>query len=282
MDFLSLLIATIILRPYVFILFFMYLLAGAVQLGTRRIILFTLLAYTIAFVSEYSSTRTGIPYGMYIYTGYTHGKELYISNVPFMDSLSYTFLAYFSYSLSLLVTSRLCRSGIDVQLIRDKRHWRSRGVLLLAATFMMLQDVVVDPVALRGAGWFLGQIFYYPDAGIYFGVPLSNFLGWFVVALAIIYLFQRLDSLVEGWRGFKDEGMRYVPYKALLGPACYFATMLFNLFVTFYIGEYLLGLASLTITGMLLYLVRGSILAAEHVDESELRKIVGPYHINQF
>ena len=30
-----------------------------------------------------------------------------------------------------------------------------------------------------GDRWFLGRMYYYPEGGIYFGVPLSNFVGWF-------------------------------------------------------------------------------------------------------
>src|SRR3990170_3143306 len=207
MEIFPLLLSTLLLRPYVFIFLGLHLLAGGLQLGLKRITVFTLLAFLIAFTSEYSSTRNGIPYG------------------PFMDSLSYSFLAYFSYSLALLLVSPVSRKGWRFELIAPP--WHSRGVLFLAATLMMLQDVVVDPVALRGSQWFLGQIFYYPDGGIYFGVPLSNFLGWFVVGLAIIYCFQRLDKKM-GWAMPRAEN-------ALMGPACYFVNMLFILSVTFYI-----------------------------------------------
>src|SRR3990167_6380507 len=216
MEIFPLLLSTILLRPYVFIFLGLHLLAGGLQLGLKRITVFTLLAFLIAFSSEYSSTRNGIPYGPYIYTGETHGKELYVSNVPFMDSLSYSFLAYFSYSLALLLVSQVSRKGWRFELIAPP--WHSRGVLFLAATLMMLQDVVVDPVALRGSQWFLGQIFY----------------------------FQRLDKKM-GWAMPRAEN-------ALTGPACYFVNMLFILSVTFYIGEYLLGLVSLAIFASIFYL----------------------------
>ncbi len=244
MEIFSLLLSTVLLRPYVFILLGLHLLSGGLQLGLKRIITLTLLAYLIAFTSEYSSTRNGIPYGLYIYTGETHGKELYISNVPFMDSLSYSFLAYFSYSMALLLVSPLKRNGWKFELIDPP--WYSIGVLFLSASLMMLQDVVIDPVALRGSQWFLGQIFYYPDGGMYFGVPLSNFMGWFVVGLAIIYCFQKLDRAM-GWATEKAEN-------ALMGTVCYFINMLFILSVTFYIGEYRLGIISLAIFIPLFYL----------------------------
>ena len=54
-----------------------------------------------AFVCELSSTRIGFPFGDYYYTGSTVGEELYLANVPFMDSLSFTFLLYASYCLAL-------------------------------------------------------------------------------------------------------------------------------------------------------------------------------------
>ena len=92
MEIFDILFSTVLLRPYVFVLLGFYLIAGGFQLGLKRIAAFTILAYFIAFISEYTSTRIGIPYGLYHYTGETHGKELFISNVPFMDSLSYSFL----------------------------------------------------------------------------------------------------------------------------------------------------------------------------------------------
>ena len=51
----------------------------------------------------------------------------------------------------------------------------------------MWLDVVIDPLAVRGDRWFLGRIFYYPEPGWYFGVPIANFVGWVVVGAAIAW-----------------------------------------------------------------------------------------------
>lgn len=110
----------------------------------------------------------------------------------------------------------------------------------------VLQDVLIDPVSLRGSKWFLGQMYYYPEKGIYFGVPLSNFLGWFLVGLAIIYCFQKLDRKM-GW-------LAGCAGNAFMGPVFYFINMIFILSVTFYIGEYLIGMISLFIFSILFYL----------------------------
>lgn len=244
METLDILISTILLRPYVFVLLGFYLIAGSFQLGLKRIVAFTVLAYIIAFISEYASTRIGIPYGFYHYTGETHGKELFISNVPFMDSLSYSFLGYFSYSLALLMVTPVTRKGWKFGLSHPP--WHSKKVLFLAAILFVLQDVLIDPVSLRGSKWFLGQIYYYPEHGIYFGVPLSNFLGWLLVGLAIIYCFQKLDRKMGWSKEFAGN--------ALMGPALYFLNMIFILSVTFYIGEYVIGIISLSIFSILIFI----------------------------
>ncbi len=51
---------------------------------------------------------------------------------------------------------------------------------------MTLLDVVIDPLAVRGERWFLGHLFTYPEGGLYFGVPLSNFGGWLLVGWATV------------------------------------------------------------------------------------------------
>src|SRR5690242_9206438 len=97
-----LLLKTILLRPYVFLFLAAFLFSAHRLLGWRRTGWFFLIGWITAFLCEFCSTRTGIPFGLYYYTGSTTGQELYISNVPFMDSLSFTFLLYASYCMALL------------------------------------------------------------------------------------------------------------------------------------------------------------------------------------
>jgi putative membrane protein len=113
--------------------------------------------------------------------------------------------------------------------------------------FFVFLDIVVDPVALRGSRWFLGQIFWYPEGGLYFGVPLSNFAGWAIVGAIIIILFQRIDAALvqRGW--MREQGVRRLPGKALWGAALYYLLLLFNITITFMIGEPLLGCIGLFI-----------------------------------
>src|SRR5262245_9963891 len=90
----KLLLATIALRPYVFGFLLAFLVAGVVDLGWRRTLRFVAWVWPLAWIAEFASTRIGVPFGLYHYTGSTVGRELYVADVPFMDSLSFTFLAY--------------------------------------------------------------------------------------------------------------------------------------------------------------------------------------------
>ena len=103
METLSLLWGTVLLRPYVFIFLAVYLTIAILNMGVLRSLLLTILAYSIAFICEYSSTRNGFTFGFYTYIDTTRNQELWISNVPFMDSLSFSFLIYVSYTLSLFL-----------------------------------------------------------------------------------------------------------------------------------------------------------------------------------
>ena len=252
MELLTLLWGTVLLRPYVFVFLAVYLTIAILNMGVVRSIAFTLLAYIIAFMSEYSSTRNGFPYGFYSYIETTRDQELWVSNVPFMDSLSFTFLAYVAYTMALFLWSPLKKDGWDIRLLDSEPARRSLKVVFSGAVLFMLMDVIIDPVAFQGDRWFLGKIYTYKEQGEYFNIPLTNFFGWLVVGTAILFSFTRLD----GWltRNFSHKP-REVPAQALLGPGLYFGVLLFNLAVTFYIGEWVLGACGVGLTLALSWLI---------------------------
>ena len=76
----DLVLGTLALRPYVFVFLAAYLVAGVLDLGVRRTLLFTACVWPIALGAELSSTRTGFPFGFYTYTEATRGQELFVAN----------------------------------------------------------------------------------------------------------------------------------------------------------------------------------------------------------
>jgi uncharacterized membrane protein len=261
-DVLQIAVGTVTMRPYVFAFFASYLVAAVLHLGWKKTIWFTVAGYLIAFASEYSSINNGFPYGWYYYIDTTRGKELWIAGVPFFDSLSYVFLAYCSYATALLVLAPLKRIKGDLIQLETGRLRRSFSALLLGSLFQVFLDIVTDPVALQGRRWFLGQIYGYKEVGIHFGVPLSNYLGWWLVSAVMIAALQLIDRFVGDNR--KPAGVAAAPFKCLYAPFLYLCVIAFNLSVTFYLGENLMGL-----TGLLIFtlpVVMGTVLLIQKVN----------------
>ncbi len=98
MEFLSLLIGTVILRPYVFLFLALYLVVASQQIGWKRTLLWTITGYAVAFAAEFSSIHGGFPFGDYYYVDATRNQELWIAGVPFMHSLSFAFLTFTGYT----------------------------------------------------------------------------------------------------------------------------------------------------------------------------------------
>jgi uncharacterized membrane protein len=231
----DLLVGTMVLRPYVFAFLAVFLVAGAVDLGWRRVLGFAGCVWPVAWLAEFSSTRTGIPFGLYTYTQLTRGRELFLADVPVMDSLSFTFLAYASFCLA-----RVALAG----------RAPSRPVTaVLAGSLMMALDVVIDPLAVRGDRWFLGHLFFYPEPGVYFGVPLSNFAGWVIVGtigvgfyLALIHRRASAGGAPAPRRpAARTTASNASGGRAWPGVALYYGVLGFNLAMTILIGEWRLA-----------------------------------------
>ncbi len=224
-------------RPYVFAFLAAYAILAWRYFGIRKTVLWLVSGYAIAWLSEVSSINNGFPYGDYKYVYESMKGELMIAGVPFFDSLSYPFLTFAGYVTASFILCKRCATGLKAA--------------ALGALLTMLLDVIVDPIATMGDRWFLGQIHYYVHPGWYFGVPFSNFAGWFLVSFAII------GFNVLAWHIFPKvlyDRTNVPTYQRTnwLYPAFYSSIALFNVAVTFSIGEWKLGISSSVIIALIL------------------------------
>lgn len=250
MNPLRLALSTFILRPYVLAFLLIFLLCSFKVFGWKRALLFIAYAYPVAFALEAISIRWGFPYGMYVYhMELTAGRELWVLGVPWMSTLSYVFLSFFSYRLCVIFFTR------------TPIAWP-----FLCAAAMMLIDIVVDPVTLAGKRWFLGDLYHYPEPGFYFGVPLVNFLGWGLCGFLISFPFaveemfnrRELRRWRNLWRWDTLAGWTWV------GGAFYMAA------VAFWIGEDRLGIVAASVgsaVGLCLSMRRKFLLDQEQIIE---------------
>jgi putative membrane protein len=243
----GLLAGSLVLRPYVFAFLGLYLVAAAAEWGWPRALAFVAWASGLAFAAEWMSTRVGIPFGLYHYTGVTAGRELYLSNVPFFDPLSFAFLAYASLGLARRLLDPPPGEGMGA-----RGGARSIRLALTAGGLMMWLDLVIDPLAVRGERWFLGRVFYYPEPGWYFGVPVANFGGWVLVGAAIVLGWQVLEARIGGRPPAWAPRLPARNHHPLI---LYYLVLLFNVAVTAWVAE-----PALLVSGLLLQVPLGAVV----------------------
>ena len=117
---------------------------------------------------ETLSLRTGFPFGHYYFTSLMGPK---VMDLPILLVLAYLGIGYCAWVLAVLILG-----------FRDKplAGTRVMALPLLAGLMMMAWDVSMDSIWAT-----LDKAWIWRDGGIYFGVPISNFLGWYLTA----YLF---------------------------------------------------------------------------------------------
>lgn len=162
-------VALHVLPPAVFAL-----VHGAKLYRARGILTFVVICLAVGNIFENVGVLTGFPYGRYYFTDLMGPK---LSVVPVFLGLAYVGMAYLSWTLG-----RLILGGAGKPLVG------SRVVTLpLVASFIMVAwDISQDPVwstILHAWVWLKG--------GAYFGVPVSNFLGWYLT----VYVFYQLFAL---------------------------------------------------------------------------------------
>ncbi|HLT46500.1 MAG TPA: bisanhydrobacterioruberin hydratase CruF [Rubricoccaceae bacterium] len=137
------------------------------QLGPRRSLLFLAWGSAVGAAAELVGTQTGVPFGAYAY-GDLLGPKI-LGHVPWLIPPSWYAMSVVAYDLA----RRLTRGA-----------WR---VVLAGAGLMVLWDVALDP-AMSTAFPF----WRFEADGVYFGMPLANWAGWFLTSAVIVWGYDRL------------------------------------------------------------------------------------------
>jgi uncharacterized membrane protein len=150
------------------------LLHGSMLYRLKGILVFTTFCLGFGALFESISLRTGFPFGHYYFTDVMGPK---VVNVPILLVLAYLGIGYLSWVLALLILGYVDKPLVGLRVI----------VLPLLASFIMVAwDVSMEP------DWAtLDRAWIWRSGGAYFGVPLSNFFGWYLTA----YLFYQSFAL---------------------------------------------------------------------------------------
>ena len=148
------------------------LLHGGSTYGWRGILLFLVVCLGVSNAFENLSILTGFPFGWYHYSD-AMGPRLFL--VPLQIGPAYFGVGYLSWTLA--------------RAILGHEDTRLAGLLSFAtpaiASFIMVSwDLTIDPMMSTIAGNWVWH-----NGGSYFGVPLSNFLGWYLTVYVFFQCF---------------------------------------------------------------------------------------------
>ena len=175
--------------------------------GARSLLSAALLGLAV----EAFGVRFGVPFGRYAYTGALKPQLL---GVPLVMAPAWMVLVAF---------------GTDAATGLRLRGWKATTLAALVTT---ATDLVIDPLAANRLGYWRWE-----EAGAYYSIPLVNFVGWFVTALAACRLAGARENFPAGFVGaaivlfFALLALAHaLPYVALVGLALCLARLLPALF----------------------------------------------------
>ena len=168
------------------------LIHGALRYRWSGILAFLVVCLVVSNTLENTSILTGFPFGHYHYTS---GPMLFL--VPWFIGPSYFPTAYLAWMVGVVLIG-------DVR--REVSWFTTVAVPVIGSAVMVMWDLTFDPTAST-----IKHFWIWEQGGGYFGVPLTNYVGWFFT----VYVFLQLFAL---FLRFRRAGADSLPL-----PASYYA-----------------------------------------------------------
>jgi uncharacterized membrane protein len=191
------------------------LIHGAVRYGWRGIAAFIVICLVVSNILENTSILTGFPFGHYHYTD-SLGPKLFL--VPLLIGPAYFANGYLAWVLGNVLIG-------DVR--REASAFTTFAVPFFASFLMVMWDLTFDPRAST-----IEHMWIWQQGGGYFGVPLTNYLGWFFT----VYVFLQLFALVVRFRPSGQETMRTLPRSYYTQAVVMYAVVGLTPVLTFLVG----------------------------------------------
>jgi len=154
---------------------------GTYRYRWESMIVFIALAFVISWGMETLSIKTGFPFGSYYYTNLLGAKA---GVVPWGIMLAYFFTGYIAWTIATIFFKEY-GSGVS----------KKKIILIpITASFIMVAwNICFEPVMSTVEGNWV-----WINGGRFFGVPLTNFFGWFLTSYIIFQLFALFNYKMKG------------------------------------------------------------------------------------
>ena len=180
---------------YAFVVFVIAGLHGRERYGLKNMAIFFLVTWAVSLFFEALSINTGLPFGLHYH--YTV-QSLSLFGVPSVIIFAYFGTGYFSWMLSHVFTGQYSK--------KLEGKWIF-VVPFIAAFMLVMWDLGLDPILST-----VLSLWVWESPGPYFGVPIMNFVGWFVTGFIFYQLFALYLSRYDRIRPQKVKTLASKPY----------------------------------------------------------------------
>jgi len=155
-----------------FALLFFVVIHGVLRYGIKNLVVFFVITFAISWTTETLGVAYGFPFGNYHYTDVLGFK---LGTVPIIIMPAYFVTGYLAWTLSSTFLGNFGK-GIE-----------KKNVFILpfiAGFIMVMWNFCFDPImSTIRVSWI------WEDGGNYFGVPLSNYFGWYFTVYLIYQVY---------------------------------------------------------------------------------------------
>lgn len=148
------------------------LIHGSRRYGWDNLFIFLGITFLVSWSIETASIAIGFPFGGYHYTDLLGAR---VGAVPWAVLAAYVVAGYLAWTMGTIFLGNLGR-GLE-----------RRNLFLvpaIASLIMVTWDLCLDPIKSTIEGAWVWE-----GGGVYHGVPISNFLGWYLTIFIIYQLF---------------------------------------------------------------------------------------------
>lgn len=188
-------------------------------LKIKKAAFFLSLGIVCGFISEYLGLKYGVVFG----GSYNYNRqnfELIIKDVPVLVLLFWSFFIYTGYTIT---TSFLVFLNINKPSHLNNKLLQILPLSLLDALLVMAIDLTMDPLMVLSGNW------TWPNGGLYFDIPIGNFIGWFFVAFVATGIFRLIEFYFPEDNHSFDKRLLLIPVIGYGALSILFAVYTINL-----------------------------------------------------
>ena len=182
------------------------------SIGPKKATVFLVITLSISFLLEFIGITAGYPIGV-TYSYDDSFSPLNIFGLPVTVPINWAIINILGYSI---ITHMLTLSG------RSKPNADSKKIsivllIVLDALVVTAMDVILDPLKVAQGSW------TWMEGGPFYGIPIGNYIGWFVVAAISIGAFRLIEYKRPGEEKILRGNMSVMPsviYMFIAGYLC--------------------------------------------------------------